>query len=294
MMYAFLLILHFIIKDRVNDLIYLFYGTPKPILILINIVLVGLYFKPKKLRNILLACALVLFSIWFINDTRIIGTSSDSESDFSVLYWNTARGKDRSVQLISEKIETLNPDIIGLVEAKNIDATFFEKYQKHPYNYSFKKIGNDLLVGTKGKIEHIVNYDTDHFYKYGKIELKIKSKSYTLFIVDIFANQPYFRKRILEDFYKSIHQENNNIILGDFNTPYESIHLKPFKKAFWNAERKAGNGFIATWPDKYHLLQIDHIWSSKNMVPVYSQNEGTDLSDHSIIYSKFKINPLKK
>jgi endonuclease/exonuclease/phosphatase (EEP) superfamily protein YafD len=236
-----------------------------------------------------------MIAIWVINDVRLIGKSSNAESDFSVLYWNVARGKENSVKLISERIESLNPDIIGLVEAENIDVTSFIKYQAQPYNYTFKKIGSDLLVGTKREIIKITNFDSDHFFKYGEIKVKINSKTYNLYIVDIFANQPYFRKRILDSLYKNIDLENNNIILGDFNTPYESIHLEIFKQSFWNAEREAGSGFIASWPDKYHLLQIDHIWSSKSIVPVFSSNESTDISDHSMLFTKFKMtNPPKK
>ncbi len=293
-MYAFLLILHFVIKDHINDLIYLFYITPKPILLIINIILIVLFYKSTKIRNVIIGLFIFVFSIWFLNDIKLIGKSPNTESDISVFYWNTGRNGKKSAQLISKKIELLNPDIIALVEAENIDIEYFNSYRNEPYNYTFKNIGNDIIVGTKGQIISISNYDTNYFFKYGKIKTRIDSTLYILSVVDIFANQPYFRKGILEDFYKNIDQKKNHIILGDFNTPYESIHLKLFKKIFWNAERKAGNGFIASWPDKYHLLQIDHIWSSKNIVPVYSNNEATNLSDHSIIFSKFKINPPTK
>ena len=273
----------------------LFYGTPKPILIMLNLILIFLYLKSRKVRTLLIGFAAFMITIWVINDVRLIGKSSKAESDFSVLYWNMARGKETSVKLISEKIESLNPDIIGLVEAENIDATSFSKYQTQPYNYTFKKISSDMLVGTKKEIIEIINSDSDHFYKYGKIKIKIKSKIYTLYIVDIFANRPYFRERVLDSLYKNIDLENNNIVMGDFNTPYESIYLNTFRKSFWNAERKAGSGFIATWPSNYRLIQIDHIWSSKNVVPVFSNNESTSISDHSMLFTKFKMtNPPKK
>lgn len=285
--FIFLLILHFTIKDSVNDLIYVFYATPKPILLILNLFLILLFIKPKRMRLILSGSAAMLFLIWIISDFRFRLHSSEAESDITVLYWNAARGKTNAFQLIANKIESISPDIIGLVEAENLDESFFIKYENAPYNYTFKKIGGDILIGVKGTINNIYNFDSDHFYKYGKVEATVNNEPYTLFIVDIFANQPYFRKRILSDLYKAIDLEKNVMVLGDFNTPYESLHFKPFKENLWNAERKAGSGLITSWPDKYPLLQIDHIWSSKNILPVYSYNKASDFSDHSLIISGF-------
>lgn len=241
------------------------------------------------MRFILSGAATILFLIWLISDFRFRLHSSEAESEITVLYWNAARGKTNTFKFISDKIETISPDIIGLVEAENLDPDFFMKYEEAPYNYIFKKIGDDLLIGVKGTIDNIYNFDTDKFYKYGKIEATVNNEQYTLFLVDIYANQPYFRKRILGDLYNAIDQniEKNVITLGDFNTPYESLHLKPFKENLWNAERKAGSGLITSWPDKFPLLQIDHIWSSKNITPVFSYNEASDYSDHAIIISGF-------
>lgn len=288
--FTFLLILHFIIKDSVNDLIYVFYATPKPILLIFNIFLVILFIKPKRMRFVLSGSAAILFLIWIISDFRFRLHSPDVKSDITVLYWNAARGKTNTFQFIAKKIESIEPDIIGLVEAENLNKDFFTEYEVAPYNYTFRKIGNDMLIGVKGSINDLHNFDSDHFYKYGKIEATIHNESYSLFIVDIFANQPYFRKRILDDLYKAIDFEKNVIVLGDFNTPYESLHFKPFKENLWNAERKAGSGLVTSWPDKFPLLQIDHIWSSKNILPVYSYNEASDFSDHSIIISAFNKN----
>ncbi len=288
--FIFLLILHFIIKDSINDLIYVFYGTPKPILLFFNLFLIVLFINPKRMRFILSGSATLLFLIWIISDFRFRIHSPDVESDIKVLYWNAARGKMNTFQFIAKKIESIEPDILGFVEAENLDKDFFLKYEKAPYDYTFRKIGNDMLIGVKGSINNLDNFDSDHYYKYGKIKVTVNNEPYTLFIVDIFVNQPYFRKRILGELYKTIDAEKNVIVLGDFNTPFESLHLKPFKENLWNAERKAGSGLVTTWPDKFPLLQIDHIWSSKNILPVYSYNEASDFSDHAIIISGFNKN----
>lgn len=288
--FIFLLILHFIIKDSINDLIYVFYVTPKPILLILNLFLLVLFIKPKRMRFVLSGSMAVLFLIWVLSDFRFRIHSSDVESDMTVLYWNAARGKTNNFNVIAHKIESIRPDILGLVEAENLHESLFIKYEKAPYHYTFRKIGNDMLIGIKGKINNIYNFDSDPFHKYGKIEATVNNEPYALFIVDIFANQPYLRKRILGDLYKAIEIEKNVIVLGDFNTPYESLHFKPFKENLWNAERKAGSGLVTSWPDKYPLLQIDHIWTSKNILPVYSYNEASDLSDHSIIISGFNKN----
>lgn len=288
--FIFLLILHFIIKDSVDNLIYVFYITPKPILFIFNIFLVVLFIKPRRMRFILSGSAVILFFIWIISDFRFRLHSPEVESDITVLYWNAARGKNNTFQLIANKIESISPDIIGLVEAENLDKAFFLKYENPPFNYVFEKIRKDMIIGVKGTINEIYNFDSDDFYKYGRVEATVKKEPYSLYIVDIFANQPYFRKRILGDLYKAIDIEKNVIVLGDFNTPYESLHFKPFKENLWNAERKAGSGLVTSWPDKYPLLQIDHIWTSKNILPVYSYNEASDLSDHSILISGFNKN----
>src|SRR5690606_17982640 len=131
--FIFLLTLHFIIKDSVNDLIYVFYGTPKPILLFFNLFLIVLFIKPKRMRFILSGAAVILFLIWIISDFRFRFHSPEIESDISVLYWNAARGKTNAFQLIANKVDSISPDIIGLVEAENLDQDFFIKYEGAPY-----------------------------------------------------------------------------------------------------------------------------------------------------------------
>lgn len=261
-----------------------FYAIAKPVLIAFNLFLIALFIKSKKIKKGLVITSILLIIVWVSNDFNFFRNPIDKENDISILYWNIARNKDHLFLNISENVKKFNPDVIGLVEADDIDINIFQNIP----NYTFKKIGSDIIVGTKGDINNISVFNTDHFYKYNKIEVEVNSELYTITIVDIYANQPYFRKRILNDFYNAIKNDKNSIVFGDFNTPYESLHLKSFKTNMWNAERKAGKGFIASWPHGIPLIQIDHIWSAKNLTPIYSDKNFYDTSDHPLIFATFK------
>ena len=53
------------------------------------------------------------------------------------------------------------------------------------------------------------------------------------------------------------------IVMGDFNTPIDSVWFDGARDDFTHAFEQAGRGMLTTWPAPAPLLAIDHIWLSR-------------------------------
>jgi vancomycin resistance protein VanJ len=52
------------------------------------------------------------------------------------------------------------------------------------------------------------------------------------------------------------------VIMGDVNTPSDSVQFRTLRKKFRNAFETGGRGNVTTWPMPCPVLAIDHIWTS--------------------------------
>nr|MCH9792656.1 hypothetical protein [Planctomycetota bacterium] len=83
--------------------------------------------------------------------------------------------------------------------------------------------------------------------------------------------------------------------LGDFNTPSDSDHFRPLRKWIKNSFEVAGDGYTATWPLPFPVLDLDSIWVNDQFVVISSENRWTWVSDHrpvitDVFLKTFKIN----
>ena len=75
-----------------------------------------------------------------------------------------------------------------------------------------------------------------------KFRTQIKGKEFDFYAIDITANISFFfRKEMLKEAFENVITKENSIIVGDFNTPYESLHFKEYKEKHLNAFTEKGN-----------------------------------------------------
>jgi endonuclease/exonuclease/phosphatase (EEP) superfamily protein YafD len=75
--------------------------------------------------------------------------------------------------------------------------------------------------------------------------------------------------------------------MGDFNTPVESVLFQPWCKELHHAFNEAGSGLRETWPRWVPVLTIDHIWSSRDVLPLHAEKRWLRSSDHAALLAEF-------
>ena len=99
---------------------------------------------------------------------------------------------------------------------------------------------------------------------------------------------------MLQSVLSEIKTHEKNIILGDFNTPFESLFFENFKKNYQHAFAEKGNGFRETWFWNLPLLSLDHIWVSRDLEILKTEKIATWKSDHSMLKMYLKNESAKK
>ncbi|WP_431137204.1 endonuclease/exonuclease/phosphatase family protein [Psychroserpens mesophilus] len=286
--YAFLLIIHFILKDRIFPLSIFFYGFPLIIIIGITVFLIILFYKRQWYRYSLIAIFTVLTIIWY--DNYYFQTNTNYEGNTTkILYWNLAKRNQLPVDIISEKVNNYQPEILAFVEAPEKTLKNLNALKSALPNYNFTILKGAMLVAAKGNIVFLNFEYQEDSYKANLLEVTTTSEKIKFIVTDLTSNLLVNKKRpmtFVSDFAK---RETVDFITGDFNSVYESIYFNELKNNF-TSFHKYNNGFTATWPLGIPLLEIDHFWLSHKHQPIQLIKFQNNASDHAMLISEFKFN----
>lgn len=268
-----LLAIHFVIRENSYKASLYFYTFPLPIIIII--VLILSVFIRKKFRKYNLLLAALLLAIWLCRSFKIHIPEAINENDLEIVFWNASR--KRNFQDVFNESNKL-PDIVILVEYLD-DDVLTETKLKYPDYYFYKHADGEIGIYSKTPItikEVILS-------KYTSKVINFETNDLNFYAVDVSGSTDVPRSWELEFVDKAITQTKQTIVLGDFNVPYESKHLKRFKTDFNHAFSKKGNGFRETWFWNIPLLSLDHIWVSHDLEILKTKKITTFKSDHSMI-----------
>ena len=264
-----LLVIHFVTKESSYQASLYFYTFPLPIIILIILTL-SIFVKKRKYNLIL---AGILLIVWLGRSFRIHIAEDIKETDIEVVFWNASHDRD------FEEAFNVNkgiPDVLALVEHGKFTVEAFQ--QKYP-QYNFYRSIRGISIFSRTPLK-IINETTS---KYKSNFINFETQGINFYVFDVSASMDVPREWELGFVNTLIKETNNTVILGDFNVPYESMHLAHIKTNFNHAFSKKGNGFRETWFWNIPLLSLDHIWVSKDLEILKAEKVSTFKSDHSMI-----------
>lgn len=248
----------------------IFYALPLPMIILMMIG--ALLFIERKLRRNTIFIVVILFGFWFVRSYRFLNTDA-TDNAIEIVYWNSGRNHGLK-DAIAENGDL--PDVLVLVECDTKSLEYAEMV--YP-DYEFYLSNERIAVFSKTPInfrEEITAIDNSTI-------LKFETLGYHFYAIDVSPNILNFRKISLNFLESEILENEKTIVLGDFNTPFESVHFNFFKENFINAFNEKGHGFRETWFWNIPLLMIDHIWVSRDLKVLKVVKINTLKSDHSML-----------
>ena len=108
--------------------------------------------------------------------------------------------------------------------------------------------------------------------------------------MDLDANPFRSRAAAFEALSRSLEGERSGprLVLGDFNTPWESVHFDAFRATMHHAFDRAGSGLSPTWPLPVPLLELDHVWG-REVRFTSCAHEDLGASDHRAVAFDFLV-----
>jgi hypothetical protein len=263
-------IVHFTIKDTFYISGLLFYATPLPLIVLGFMFL--LLFVKAYARKYYVVFAVVIAVIWY-NRSYTKSPEVATENALEIVLWNAYRIRNFE-EAFSESKSI--PDVMVLIECDDED---YQKIKQKYANYHFELTEKKVGIFSKTPINIHTNIKTkDHV-----VVVHFSTKNTNFYAIDVSSDLRHFRKPMLKSILSEVKTDEKNIILGDFNTPFESLFFKNFKKIYQHAFTEKGNGFQETWFWNLPILSLDHIWVSKDLEILKTEKIVTWKSDHSML-----------
>ncbi len=281
-LYGILIFIHFVLRDTIYPINIMYYASPVLFLLIGNLILCVLFFKVKKILYFLIGCFLCVSLYWFMGYYRMQSPPEFSDKRNSILFWNIARKGERSIDIIIKKTKEQKPSFIGLVEAEELTDKDIMRFEETFPSYSIQKLKGGMVLAVQGEINDIRYYCKDESFKFNYVTVTLVNQKTSIVIADVNAVPFTNRKSALHTIYEFTIKNNPSFIIGDFNTPYESAHFDDFKNNL-NSFHKMSKGFTATWPYGIPLFEIDQIWSTKEIRPVFLKKEYYTISDHALL-----------
>jgi endonuclease/exonuclease/phosphatase (EEP) superfamily protein YafD len=288
-------ILRLTVRDSVDLVAPLYYATPWPVLAILTLPFIGVVWRnPKMVLSVLVVAHLFagawIFESWRTNDP------ARGTADLKVVHWNVDR-PIRRLRGTAVKIRQFDADIVTIAEpmpkdrkvtASRIPELKDEWRNEFP-DYQVVFADGNLLVLVRGEITSERHEELAPGSFYSLYDIRVKDHSFRLLQVDIIAKPTKSRRApltALAQIADSL-QDQPLVIAGDFNTPRDSVFLKPLRTHHSNSWEKAGIRDADTWPWPVPVLSLDQIWSNDRLKPLRCQTAGNWRSDHLWVEAEF-------
>ncbi len=232
-----------------------------------------------------------------------------------VLFWNVAHGVAGWTN-IAAQLRARNPDIIGLVEsvrelprlehdaaviwpelqraAAEMQAFWSEQFPAH--HVVVLPCGISLL--TKGELAQVEDGSlvpngrvTQGHYLHG--QLATPERTLHIIVVDVAYIPGTSRIGPFRDLNQLLATLDGEpvLLIGDFNTPTDSVFLEPLRARFLNAFEWAGQGYVATWPIPLPVLALDQAWFNGGVRVAHCVHGWSWASDHRSVELDIAVAP---
>jgi endonuclease/exonuclease/phosphatase (EEP) superfamily protein YafD len=285
------LVLQLWLKDRDVRWALLFYGMPKPCLAGLALGIAFLSRRRIRQAGLALACAVAIL-IWWVSTSWCVpleAKPNDAQKvEVTVLYWNLCRPPGLDQEMV-DLVHELQPHLAAFVEPGPQVSSLLEKYESLLPGYSAQWMPRGILWLNRVPSGYRERGKLDRIGAFARFDVEGFGAAFPIVVADVYPHLSYSRRPQLQDVLTQAQGRSDAILLGDFNTPLESVHLTEYRKDFVEAFEVAGSGFKETWPCGLPLLSIDHIWVGADWEVVEARKIWRLTgSDHAALFVKLR------
>ncbi len=283
------LILRFTIRDQYHPWAIVYYVTPipsLPIWLVLSNLLWGRNRHPISPRSSnflrrLNLIAILVFGVWAFYSEIVEKAKTPRSADVRIVYWNTANAS-WGVNRLAAQLVKWDAPVIGLIEANSYYPSTLKEWQIQLPEYTVVPAHFGGLIAVKGTVKKQISHNLLPSSHCEQFDLVIGDSEFTLLLVDISAQLSLSRKQPLQELATLAEKLNDRplMIIGDFNTPDDSVHLRPLHNHCRNIFRENGTGYAATWPMPVPVLALDQVWVNPHVNASKCEHLWSIYSDH--------------
>ncbi len=263
------LLVRLFLRDRAPYVATFFYATPPVLLAAGALACAGAWALARRRRLALASLtAALIFGIWQAGVSRF--SHPPAKGDLRLLLWNTANGRAGWGRLNAD-IDAAGADLVFLVEADG----------GKPRDGSWRWIDHGLAVGVRGSIVSADLVPLGPGSRAAVVKADIRGRRLTAILVDVGANPLRPRGLAFEPLDVLRRRVKPDLVLGDFNTPRDSVHFDDWRGELTHAFEAAGDGWDLTWPCPLRMLSLDQVWCAPSLVPRHVRHLALPTSDHA-------------
>ncbi|MFO0919622.1 MAG: endonuclease/exonuclease/phosphatase family protein [Planctomycetaceae bacterium] len=282
-------IMHAAVRDRYPFPLTLFYyGLPRPILF--GLAVATALTAPRFSARLLWSAVAVVFAVvcWQLDfEHRAVPAETMPASGQTVIFWNVGRDLPDDVAVVDGFLES-GADLFGLVETGDLAAGWLDDWQKRHVNHQLITLPNNCLIAVRGRVREQgeIPLSQESFASWADVE--INGTVVRAVVVDLAANVWISRKEPLLKLAAALESWGDRpvIVMGDFNTPDDSVWFDHFPRDYREVFRTAGAGYAPTWPWPCPVLKLDQIWVSGGVQLLSARQVGNWSSDHRVVRAK--------
>lgn len=270
------------LRDHLTITAAIYYATP-PLVLAVLALFCGIGWAVVRKRTmaivfLLTACACFF---WWHRVSYVEGSGAASPSDVRIVFWNPARGV-LGWPNVFDTIRRHDPDVIAIVEAGYDNDQTIQRWRQAFPDYETTDIQGQILLLCKGRISNVTFGELGWSSWYKTARIQLDDTVLNVVIVDIASTLYISRRRHIEKIASIADRfaAEPLVLMGDFNTPGDSVHFRPLRERLVNAFEEAGHGYSATWPVPVPVIQIDHVWANRRVTISQCELDWSWSSDH--------------
>ena len=278
---AALLIHALALRDRWPIAAPLYYASPWPVVAGLALLL-ALYSlrRRRRCRALILALIFAASLTTWLRSSYLHPVPESTTPACRLVSWNAARPSLRLPGRIAY-LQSFHADVLAIGESNVYSNDFPREWREGFPTHTLTQRSGMLLI-TPAPPVSVETGSLNQRGDYVLLRCLVKERTISLLMVDFDARPQISRAPAFARLAELVaaHRDEPLIVLGDFNTPRESVFFDPLRADFRDAFESAGHGFAETWPVPCPVLSLDRIWLGTRWRAVHCELGWSVQSDH--------------
>ena len=185
-----------------------------------------------------------------------------------VAVWNAGRDLQGKPAAWPELALT---DLCAVIECgKHFNEEGWREFIAATPDHEWKRFDGSTMLGVRGRILSHESLGVHDRFRCHRVRVALPDHGeFTVVVADI-RSQPWIsREQAMAGILRAAGDDPRAIILGDFNTPPESVWFREWRtRGFTLANDGPRRGFRETWAHGLPLLTLDHVWLAPGWRPL--------------------------
>ncbi|MCB2154504.1 endonuclease/exonuclease/phosphatase family protein [bacterium] len=262
---------------------------PLPMLVALG---AAFFARPGKRQALGIAIALpilIVMLLWREQPALFPHREREVIRPVRLVAWNLM-SYNRGEKKVTETLVGDDADIVCILEGT---------YRGQPPEFLQKALGDEtqwastrqMAIGTRFPILESEELETRTRLRVFRATIEIEGTPCTVYLIDMPVPPRFDTREMYNELWAILKLERKPLILvGDFNTPRGSWHLRRTTSELTDAYRAAAPfGWLASWPSEFPIYQLDHAFFSPELRPCFSRFGDAHASDHCRQIIEFEL-----